>query len=74
MALERPAILISPLECEVSSESIDALASALHGAEPGQVIHSAFPVKIYHLIDGLWIESGDLPRVLVKASDESELE
>lgn len=40
------------------------LSSAMYAAQDGQVIHSAFPVKVYHLIDGLWIESGDLHRLL----------
>ena len=70
MAIDRPAILISPFELEVEPEQIQALSTAMFNAQPGQVIHSAFPVHIHHLIDGLWIESSDLHQVLVKSNPE----
>lgn len=71
MLLEQPSILVTPREYEVEPDQMDALATAMSRAIPGQVIHCSFPVRIYHLIDGLWIESRDLPDVLVKAESGS---
>lgn len=68
--VERPAILVTPLESTVEPSHIQELAAAIYSANPGQVISSAFPIQMYHFIDGLWIESGDLSSVLVKAGDE----
>ena len=73
MAVDRPPILVSPREFPVDPDSMFALSEALFAAQPGQVLHAAFPVQIYHLIDGLWIESGDLPNVLTKANSVEEM-
>ena len=69
MSVEKPAILVSPREYPVEPEEIDALARALSTVTSGQVVRAAFPVQLHHLIDGLWIESCDLPNVLVKADN-----
>jgi hypothetical protein len=72
--VERPAIFICPLDGCVGDDEIEALRLAMVDPQPGQVIHAAFPVSIYHLIDGLWIESADLHKILVKATDGDQSE
>ena len=67
--IDNPAILITPLDEAVKPEDIQAISKALYEAQPGQVISSAFPVQVYHLLDGLWVESGDLSRLLVEKHD-----
>ena len=62
----RPAIMVVPHPDQnralpITYEEISQVARDMMNAKPGEAIGCPFPVTIYHMIDGLWIQSSDLP-------------
>lgn len=72
--MDKPAILVTPRDFQVEPAEIMALADSLRDVQSGQVVSASFAVQIHHLIDGLWVESTDLPKVLAKAGGHGEPE
>lgn len=60
------AILVAPVdpECRLSEQEVAALQNKIESAEPGDAIVVGVPVQIFHLVEGFWILSEDLPEML----------
>ena len=58
----KPAILIVPEEHDpsIGYENIAKLKAELDIAKPGDSFVFPYPIRIYHQIDGFWVESRDL--------------
>ena len=58
----KPAILIVPEEHDpaIGYENMGKLRAELMSAKPGDSFVFPYPVRIYHQIDGFWVESRDL--------------
>lgn len=63
----RPAILIVPEEHDpsIGYENMGKLRAELMSAKPGDSFVFPYPVRIYHQIDGFWVESRDLAAMVV---------
>jgi len=58
----RPAILIVPEfhDPNLGYEDMAKFKAEIDAAKPGSSIAFPYPVRIYHQIDGFWVESRDL--------------